>query len=197
MMNSRASIIFAAVRTFAEDSFAAPQSEQKFDLIERVFVMASPIGVEHEDLMMLLGTLMCSVVAARRLGLAFEPNVAYRLSETNVYQPDISFFGVERWHRVGEAYVDGAADLAVEIVSPSSRQSDLGRFGAEEHRPIDPIERTVTLYVNGEMTMSPPEEGALRSRVLPGFGLRPKWIFPSESVERQSEPEIAWQQGLV
>ena len=209
MMSARAPILSdipASARMSAEDYLAAPQSEQKSDLIEGVFVMASPAGIEHEDLVMFIGTLMRSFVAARRLGLVLGPNAAYRLSETNVYQPDVSFLSAERRHLAGEIYINGAPDLAVEIVSPSSRQYDLvekrinyGRFGAKEYWLVDPIDRTVTLYVNvnGEMTPLPPEEGALRSRVLPGFWLRPEWIFPPEGVERPTELEIARQQGLI
>ena len=36
-------------RMSAEDYIASPQSEHKSDLIEGVFVMASPARVEHED----------------------------------------------------------------------------------------------------------------------------------------------------
>lgn len=209
MMSARAPILSdipASARMSAEDYLAAPQSEQKSDLIEGVFVMASPATRIHEILVTFLAAIFRNFVGHHKLGEITGPNAAYRLNDENVYQPDLAFVASGRLNKAGDVYFDGAPDLAVEIVSPSSRQYDLvekrinyGRFGAKEYWLVDPIDRTVTLYVNlnGEMTPLPPEEGALRSRVLPGFWLRPEWIFPPEGVERPTELEIARQQGLI
>jgi Uma2 family endonuclease len=196
----------ARARISAEDYIASPQSEQKSDLIEGVFVMASPASIEHENLVMFVGTVLRAFVGANQLGLVLGSNAAYRLDETNVYQPDVSFLSIARLHLAGEVYVDGPPDLAVEIVSPSSRQYDLvekfvnyGRFGVREYWLIDPIERTVKLFgnVSGQLVEIPAQEGVLRSRLLPGFWLRTEWIFPSEGAERPSELEIARAQGLI
>ncbi len=196
----------AKARISADDYIASPQSEHKSDLIEGVFVMASPATVEHEDLMMFVGTLMRTCANSRRLGLVLGSNAAYRLNDANVYQPDVSFLSSDRLHLAGEVYVDGAPDLAVEIISPSSRQYDTveklvnyGRFGVQEYWLVDPVERSVTLYgnVGGQLVVIPPAEGVLRSRVLPGFWLRAEWLFPPEGEDRPGELEIARLQGLI
>ncbi len=199
----------AKARISADDYIASPQSEHKSDLIEGVFVMASPATVEHEDLMMFVGTLMRTFANSRRLGLVLGSNAAYRLNDANVYQPDVSFLSSDRLHLAGEVYVDGAPDLAVEIISPSSRQHDTndtveklvnyGRFGVQEYWLVDPVERSVTLYgnVGGQLVVIPPAEGVLRSRVLPGFWLRAEWLFPPEGEDRPGELEIARLQGLI
>ena len=208
-MSSRIHTLFdtpAKARISAEDYIASPQSEHKSDLIEGVFVMASPATVEHEDLMMFVGTLMRTFANSRRLGMVLGSNAAYRLNDANVYQPDISFLSNERMYLAGEVYVDGAPDLAVEIISPSSRQYDsveklvnYGRFGVQEYWLVDPVERNVTLYgnVGGQLVAIPSAEGVLRSRVLPGFWLRAEWIFPPEGQDRPGELEIARAQGLI
>lgn len=199
----------AKARISADDYIASPQSEHKSDLIEGVFVMASPATVEHEDLMMFVGTLMRTFANSRRLGLVLGSNAAYRLNDANVYQPDVSFLSSDRLHLAGEVYVDGAPDLAVEIISPSSRQHDTndtveklvnyGRFGVQEYWLVDPVERSVTLYgnVGGQLVVIPPAEGVLNSRVLPGFWLRAEWLFPPEGEDRPGELEIARLQGLI
>ena len=104
---------------------------------------------------------------------------------------------------------NGAPDLAVEIISPSSRQHDTndtveklvnyGRFGVQEYWLVDPVERSVTLYgnVGGQLVVIPPAEGVLNSRVLPGFWLRAEWLFPPEGEDRPGELEIARLQGLI
>lgn len=196
----------ATARMSAEDYIASPQSEQKSDLIEGVFVMASPASFEHEDLVMFLGTTLRLFVNKHQLGVALGANAAYRLNDENVYQPDVSYLSNQRRHLAGEVYVHGAPDLAVEIVSPSSRQYDYveklvnyGRFGVQEYWLIDPILRSVSLYgnVSGQLVAIPAQDGVLRSRLLPGFWLRIAWIFPPPGAARPSELAIARELGLI
>ncbi|HQY92272.1 Uma2 family endonuclease [Caldilinea sp.] len=193
-------------RMSATDYIASPQSEHKSDLIEGVFVMASPASFGHEDVMMFFGALLRLFVNQRQLGVVLGSNAAYRLNDANVYQPDVSFLSTGRLYLAGEVYVNGAPDLAVEIISPSSRQYDsveklvnYGRFGVQEYWLVDPLQRTITLYgnVGGQLVVIPPADSVLRSRLLPGFWLRPEWVFPSEGQVRPGELEIARQQGLI
>lgn len=136
----------AVARMSAEDYIASPQSEQKSDLIEGVFVMASPAPIEHEELTLFISAILRLFVNQRQLGVVVGSNAAYRLNDENVYQPDISFLGSQRRHLAGEVYVYGAPDLAVEIISPSSRQYDTveklvndGRYGMQEYWLVDPM----------------------------------------------------------
>ncbi len=193
-------------RMSATDYIASPQSEHKSDLIEGVFVMASPASFGHEDVMMFFGALLRLFVNQRQLGVVLGSNAAYRLNDANVYQPDVSFLSTGRLYLAGEVYVNGAPDLAVEIISPSSRQYDsveklvnYGRFGVQEYWLVDPLQRTITLYgnVGGQLVVIPPADSALRSRLLPGFWLRPEWVFPSEAQVCPGDLEIARQQGLI
>lgn len=193
-------------RMSAEDYIASPQSEQKSDLIEEVFVMASPASFEHEDLMMFFGTVLRLFVNKHRLGVVLGSNAAYRLNDENVYQPDVSFLSSLRRHLAGEVYVYGAPDLAVEIISPSSRQYDsveklvnYGRYGVQEYWLVDPIARAVTLYgnVRGQLVEIPAQGGVLRSRLLPDFWLRLEWVFPPAGEVRPGELAIAHELGLI
>lgn len=196
----------ATARISAEDYIASPQSEQKSDLIEGVFVMASPASRIHEVPLAFLAGVFGNFVSHKKLGELTGPNAAYRLNEENVYQPDLAFVFSDRLRHAGDVFFDGAPDLAVEIISSSSRQYDsveklinYGRFGVREYWLIDPIERSVTLFsnVNGQLVEAQSEAGVLRSRLLPGFWLRTEWVFPSEGAERLSELEIARAQGLI
>jgi Uma2 family endonuclease len=155
MLNVRLATLFdtpATARLSAEDYIASPQSEHKSDLIEGVFVMASPATFEHAGIQSFLLTTISNFVGADERGIVLGENAAYRLNTDNVYQPDISFLSRDRMHLAGEVFVNGAPDLAVEIISPSSRQYDsvekrinYGRAGAREYWLVDPIARTVTV----------------------------------------------------
>lgn len=193
-------------RICAEDYIASPESAHKSDLIEGVFIMASPASSEHSELQAFLLTTIRFFVKARALGTVRGENAAYRLNENNVYQPDVSFLSRERLHLSGEVYVDGPPDLAIEVISPSSRRYDLvekrinyARFGTREYWIIDPIERSASAYelVQGEWIPIHAEAGVLRSKVLDGFWLRLEWLFPAEGQEPPSELEVARRQGLI
>jgi Uma2 family endonuclease len=112
----------------------------------------------------------------------------------------------QRRHLAGEVYVYGAPDLAVEIISPSSRQYDsveklvnYGRYGVQEYWLVDPIAREVTLYgnVRGQLVAIPAQDGVLRSRLLPGFWLRTAWVFPPAGDARPGELTVAREMGLI
>jgi Uma2 family endonuclease len=193
-------------RMSAEDYIASPQSAHKSDLIEGVFVMASPASFVHSELQAFLLTTMRNFVNQHNRGVVLGENSAYRLNEDNVYQPDVSFLAHERMSLAGEVYVEGAPDLAVEVLSPSSRRYDLvekrvnyARFGVREYWVVDPIERTATVYelLQQEWVPVRAEDGVLRSRVLDGFWLQLAWLFPEPAQARPSELDIARLQGLI
>ena len=196
----------ANARMSADDYIASPQSAHKSDLIEGVFVMASPASVAHEDVQYFIGTTMRNFVTAKQLGLVAGPNMAFRLSDDNVYQPDVSFLHRDRLHLAGEVYVYGAPDLAVEVISPSSRQYDAfekrinyARGGVQEYWLVDPIERKVAIYtLEGDQFVRVLQaDEILRSILLPGYWLRLEWVFPPAGSTRPGELEVARAQGLI
>jgi Uma2 family endonuclease len=77
--------------------------------------------------------------------------------------------------------------LAVEIVSPQSDDRDYvkkrklyERFGVPEYWILDEIEESVLwlqLGSKGKYKEIKPKKGILRSVVLPGFWLRPEWLW--------------------
>ncbi len=168
--------------------------------------MASPASFEHAKVQSFLLTTFSNFVHARQLGVVLGENAAYRLNEDNVYQPDVSFLSNDRLHLAGEVRVNGAPDLALEVLSPSSRRYDLvekrinyARFGVREYWTVDPVERSVSVLeqVQGEWLPIQAEEGVLRSRLLDGFWLRLEWLFPAADQSRPNELEIARLQGLI
>lgn len=196
----------AAARMSAEDYIAAPQSAHKSDLIEGVFVMASPASFDHASVQQFLITTLSNFVSARQLGIVLGENAAFRLNADNVYQPDVSFLCNARLHLAGEVYVQGAPDLAVEVISPSSRQYDAfekrinyARAGVKEYWLVDPIERSVAIYTleEDQFVRAVQPGDILRSQVLPGYWLRGAWIFPPVGEARPGELDVARAQGLI
>jgi Uma2 family endonuclease len=163
------------------------REDQKADLINGVIYMASPDNTDANEVFMWLGSLMNLFVEELDLGKVFGSRVAYELDETNCPEPDIGFVKKARQHLIERGRVKGPPDLAVEIVSPESIERDYKtkrgqneKAGVREYWIADEIEETVTLLrlnKKGKYREVKPKNGELHSEVLPGFFIRPEWLF--------------------
>ena len=113
------------------------------------------------------------------------------LSDTNVVQPDLLFVSRKREHLLSDGQkVRGAPDLVVEILSPSSEDTDrgakhklYGRHGVTEYWLVDPIAETVTIHrQRGDMLAATDTFGrgqTLRSPLFAGLELHLDDVFSS------------------
>jgi Uma2 family endonuclease len=176
----------SGVYTF-EDFCCLVKDGQKADLIDGVIYMASPESTEANDLFGWLFRLMGDFVEERDLGKVYGSRVAFRLAERQSPEPDIAFMRKERLHLVQRGHVDGPPDLAVEIVSPDSVERDYvakreqyRQARVPEYWIVDEMERRVTLLrltAGGAYREVGPRKGVLSSQALPGFWLRPEWLW--------------------
>ena len=85
-------------------------------------------------------------------------------------------------------YLDGPADLVVEIISPDSQSRDRGdkyyeyeAAGVREYWMLDPIRKQPHFYHLGDDRIYAPipigEDGVFRSLVLDGFWLKVDWLW--------------------
>jgi len=161
---------------------------QKADLIDGVIYMASPDNIEANDLFMWLGSLMRDFAEVHDLGKVYGSRVAFKLNKTNSPEPDIGFIQEGRRAAVLRGHVKGPPDLAVEIVSPESvdrdyvkKRSQYEQFGVTEYWIIDEMKRKVTLLrldARGKYREVRPRTGKLHSEAMPGFWIRPEWMWP-------------------
>ena len=177
----------AAARLLADDYIDSPFSDEKSDLIEGVMIVATPASYEHERLQSFIMLTMGLFVETRGLGQVMGSNLAFRMSDVNVFQPDVSFIRRDRLHLAREVYFAGPPDIAVEIVSPSSRHYDevekkinYARFGVGEYWLIDPLTRQAVFYsqVNGQFVPITSTSDRIQSEILAGYWLRLDWLFP-------------------
>ena len=85
-------------------------------------------------------------------------------------------------------YLDGPADLAIEIISPGSRATDRGdkfyeyeQGGVLEYWLLDPERRQAEFYGRGDdgiyRLVPLPEDGLYRSQALPDLWLKVGWLW--------------------
>ncbi len=122
-------------------------------LIEGDLVMAPSPSSFHQDILLNLGMIFRDYLRAHPIGKIFVAPLDTYLSDLNVYQPDLLFVRKENLSIVEEHGIEGAPDLAIEILSKTTAKYDLGvkrsvyaRAGVEELWVIDPAKRTLALY---------------------------------------------------
>ena len=109
-------------------------------------------------------------------------------TDFDVVQPDLLFVSNEREEIITPANIQGAPDLIVEILSPSSSRRDWGtrrelyaRHGVREYWIIDPTNRIVSVLMlregvlEVEQTLA--EDNTAHSSVLEGFDANLAEIF--------------------
>lgn len=149
-------------------------------------LMYSPASDRHQDLADFLIAVVRPYVESHDLG--WVRSAPFQMKLEHGREPDLLFVGREHLERLKETYLDGPADLAVEIVSQESLERDRGAKFAEyeaggvaEYWLLDPLRRWAEFYRLGEderyRTVFAGAEGEFKSRALPGFWLRVEWLW--------------------
>ena len=136
-----------------EDYQNTPEDE-RYELIDGELIMAAAPKYMHQRVDMKLGWRLGLYVEVNDLGEVFSAPFDVVLSDTDVVQPDLLFVSKARAHIITEANVQGAPDLVIEILSPSTvsldwtRKRELyARHGAKEFWIVAPDARLVWLML--------------------------------------------------
>jgi Uma2 family endonuclease len=113
----------------AEELLLLPDDGSRYELIEGELKQMSPAGHNHGRIIMRLAAPLARHTEEHELGevYAAETGFLLRTDPDTVRAPDIAFAKQERVDAVGEtkSYWPGAPDLAVEVVSPNDRVSEI------------------------------------------------------------------------
>ncbi|HET8523717.1 MAG TPA: Uma2 family endonuclease [Thermomicrobiales bacterium] len=171
-----------------EDLLELPEDDgYRYEIIGgELFVSASPLK-KHQWTSFRLSLLLGNYVLANDLGEVYHASVDVRLSPYDIVQPDLIFIRKDRTFIYGDRLVEGAPDLVVEILSPSTKQRDLGpklalyaRAGVREYWVADPEARTLTIHAltdDGGYQRIEPVNGELHSTVLPDLVIDLDFLF--------------------
>jgi Uma2 family endonuclease len=160
--------------------------------VEGQVVLMSPVGIEHQYVFCFLVGLLTEYAHQHRLGeVACDP-FQMRLAPRTVRAPDLLFIAQEHLDRVRPTYLEGPADLVVELVSPGSRGLDRGDkyyeyelAGIREYWLVDPQRQQTEFYrlgPDGRYTLVPTPGGVFASAVLDGLRLRIEWLWTRPTI---------------
>lgn len=164
--------------------------EAKADLIDGVIHMQSPPADVHERIFIFLTGILNAFVVRRKLGIVRGSRTTLKFSEANGTQPDIVFISNSSRNRVHPYYMDGAPEVVVEILSPSTRKLDRGKkmalyakHGALEYWQLDPENQIAEFFRNYNgawLPMPVSDDDVFHSEFIPGFWLNTNWLFAEE-----------------
>lgn len=157
-------------------------------LIGGELIMTPSPGKRHQHILLELAILFKAFLSVKDMGeLAVAPRDVY-LSPQETYQPDILFIARERLEISAEDKVNGAPDLVVEILSPSTAYYDLKKkfkayekYGVKEYWIVDPEDQSIEIFVlvEGKFKLAVREErtGEVASIQLQGLSIELANLF--------------------
>ena len=170
-----------------EDTLAEWVALPDTDTEQGEVMMTSPASSKHQDLCDFLVSICRPYVEAHNLGVIRSAPFQMKLEHSG-REPDLLFVAMTHLERLKANYLDGPADLAVEIISPESIGRDRGtkfveyaQGGVPEYWLLDPQARRAEFYHLGEMEQYEiafaGREGRYEAQALPGFWLRVEWLW--------------------
>ncbi|WP_051276593.1 Uma2 family endonuclease [Desulfovirgula thermocuniculi] len=183
---SRVQIPYKEIYTYAD--YAQLPEGAPYQLIGGKLVMTPAPTPRHQAILRRLGVKMANFVEEKGTGAVYFAPVDVYLQETEVLQPDIVFISRERFFIIGAEKIEGAPDLVVEILSPSTAYYDLrhkfkvyARCGVKEYWIVDPMEKSIEVYggEGGRFTLIAKAEGTgkVESRIIEGFAVELEEVF--------------------
>lgn len=176
--------------TTAEELLNAPSDLGPCELVRGELVMISPGKGRHGVVSArILGELI-AFVRKNDLGEVLGSSTGYVLSRDpdTVREPDVSFVSAQRFKGQDlDAFLDGAPDLAVEVLSPSNtaaemraKMDDYFGAGCRVMWIVDPLRRSVVVHCpDGSSKVLTEDDTLTEEELLPGFSMVVREAFPS------------------
>ncbi len=140
-----------------EDYCQIPDDGQRHEIIEGEHHVSPAPHLDHQALSGNLVEVLRPFVRRHQLGRLYYAPVDVVLSSNDIVQPDILFISAARLAILTKANVQGAPDLVIEILSPSTRHLDetlkrkrYHQLGVHEYWIFDPRRKSVRIFRRGQ-----------------------------------------------
>lgn len=165
----------------SEEEYMERYAEHHCEWVGGVVIKMSPIHERHYLIVSYLADLFKAFLALRPIARIREDPFVMRLPNLTVgRQPDIQVILNTNPHELKETYMDGPADICVEVISPGSVARDRGdkfeeyeKGGVREYWLVDTIRDEALFYrlsAEGFYTPHAPDNsGVYKTPLLPGL----------------------------
>lgn len=172
-----------------------------------VGIYAMSNNPQHNEVLDFLAAFFRLYLGITKLGKHVLAGVPMKYSDTlPAREPDIMILLTLHLDRLTDKYVEGVADIAIEVVSPESVERDYAdKFieyeaaGVPEYWLFDPIRENARIYAlgdDGRYSLVPLDQaGRLISTLLTGFALDPALLWDDELPDGAELIELV--QGMI
>jgi Uma2 family endonuclease len=176
-------------REYTYTDYAALPEGSPYQLIAGQLTMTPAPTPYHQQVAIRLEYLLVDFLSIKqKIAEVLHAPVDVYFDEHEVYQPDIIAILRDRLEIIGEAKIEGAPDLVVEILSPSTAYYDLrhkrdvyANSGVKEYWIVDPLEKNIEVYQNRngnfELFGKAVSGGEVMSRLFKDLTIRSAEIF--------------------
>ncbi len=170
-----------------EELETLPKDGHKYELLEGDLIM-SPVYANHGEICVRIGAMVWRFAVSRKLGQVYDSSTGFRLADDLLLSPDISFVSNARLKTIRvspEKFLAGAPDLAVEVLSPSDRMTQIHRkldhyfeHGARLAWLVNLRKQQVHIYTADTIeALTDLDDVLTGGTVLPGFKCKLRKIF--------------------
>lgn len=146
--------IDTAVRRWTYDEFARlPDDGNRYEIIAGELFATQTPTLTHQRIVTRLLVTLEEFNRAHALGELYPGPVDVLLGESDYLEPDLAFVRADRVGILKERGIEGAPDLVIEVVSPSTAGRDrtlkrerYAAFGVAEYWVVDANTRRVEIY---------------------------------------------------
>ena len=174
-----------------------PSDDRRYELLEGRLVAMTPVSYAHSRTVMRFGSMLERCTREHNLGdVHAELGVILKTNPDTVFAPDIAFIKRERVPATTpRGFWKGAADLAVEVLSPDDRPAEIRNKVAEYLRRgtplvlvIDPEKRLITKWPPSSSPVTLKEGDVLDlSEIIEGFSCDVRAIFDRPSLQTSNQ----------
>jgi Uma2 family endonuclease len=173
-----------------EEFLATVDEGTHAEWVDGEVVPVTPPSDEHARISLFLAEILSGFVTRTRVGGRVRHAPFQMKLATSAREPDVLYASPEKADRFQRLYLDGPADLIVEVVSPESRTRDrrekfreYAQGGVREYWLVDPLKRGCEVFrlSGGEYeSVAHVDPARIESGVLPGFWIDPEWLWMEE-----------------
>ena len=166
-----------------------PDDGKRYEIIDGdLFVSPSPFPW-HQQAVLRLARFLDEHVCEQSLGRVFPAPLDVKFGFEDVVEPDVVYFSRERLPDLPNSVIEIPPDLAIEVLSKSSRSRDMGpkmklfaRFRVGHYWVVDPDAQRLTAYrlsdqgvyaVEAELAVA----GVFRPSLFPGLEISLAEVF--------------------
>lgn len=177
-----------ADRLYTYEDYLKIDDDNQYELIGGKLILVPAPRTIHQEITLEIASIIRDFVRRNNLGKVLIAPTDVLLSATEKPQPDILFISKERLDIITEMNVQGAPDLVVEILSPSTGKYDkvekskmYYKHGVKEYWIVDPDYRIVEVFTpaekNWNLFQSYDDQDTLKSPLLTGLEIQLRDVF--------------------